>query len=180
MRNCRFLAGILTLALSPVVFGETNWETYLDYPTSENAALVQNAEYSDSISFPEHLYQDLWLLEVQVISCDREAVRLAYRLLRESDGHYSETLDIILGRLIRIDPVMFLEELRDHRKEVVRLDALLGNQGNPYIDRFGAKRYETEERISALESVTIPGLREIRDECLIELKDKLERLKNSD
>ena len=180
MRSNKSLVGILMLILSPVVFGETNWEAYLEHPTSENAALVESAEYTDSISLSKNLYGDLWLLEVQVISRDREAVRLAYRLFEQSDGHYGETLSIILGRLIRIDPVLFLEELRDHRKEVVRLDALLGNHGEPYVDRFSAMQYETEERIRAIESVTNPSVREIHDECLIELRDQLERWKSTD
>ena len=41
-----------------VVVGETSWEAYLEHPTSENAALVQKAEYTDTTSFSEYLYYD--------------------------------------------------------------------------------------------------------------------------
>ena len=138
-------------------------------PSPDHASLVSSAQYSSGAAAPDRLDQDLAILAVQVISADREAVRLAFRLYSESDGHYSETLDIMLGRLIRIDPVLFLQELVASRR-VKRLDSLLGNLGPQFVDRFQAGEYETEERTKALQSVQAPELRRVRDECVLVLQ----------
>jgi hypothetical protein len=161
---------ILALLLSSAAFAQTPWETYLELPSSDNAARVLKTSYTDQASRVDHLFEDLLLLEIQVISMDLEAVRLAFRLLTESDGHYGEMLDIMLGRLIRIDPELFLRELKDSGNKITRLDALVGNTGFPYVDRSRAREYETEKRIEALMTVIDPHLKVIRDKCVSELK----------
>ena len=172
MKTTKILIMLLTLLLAGSAFAQTAWEQYLELPTPENAARVQQALYSDPSTRGRSLHEDLLLLEIQVISADREAVRLAYRLSVESDGHYSEMLDAMLGRLIRIDPKLFLQELKRHRSQVSRLDSLLGQHGRPYIDRHRARSYEDEQRIAALMTIADPSLKDIRDECVGMLKKR--------
>jgi hypothetical protein len=174
MRNCFLWVGTMMLVLSPIVVAQTPWETYLEYPSPENATLVRNAQYTDSSVRDQSLAWDLSLLEVQVISRDREAVRLAFRLFAESDGEYSEILDIMLGRLIRIDPMLFLEELKGQEQNTKEMGGLLGNVGQEYVDRLGGRIYEVEQRIAALMTVTDPELLEIRAACVDELNSMLE------
>jgi hypothetical protein len=181
MQKEHLLIGLGALILSTAALAQTPWENYLELPTPDNAARVQHAVYTNPTSRDNRLFEDLLLLEIQVISADREAVRLAFRLFAESDGHYSETLCIMLGRLIRIDPALFLQELEDHRKQIPHIDdllgGLLGNHGDAYVDRFRAREYETERRIKALMTVTDPRLKKLRDKCVAELKGQVEIFK---
>lgn len=80
----------------------------------------------------------------------------------------------MLGRLIRIDPKLFLEELLNNREKVVGYDGLLGNCGEVYVDRFLARKYELQRRYDATESVTAPELSEIKHVCLQVLQESLE------
>ena len=180
MKLRRFLLVGLASLLSSGAVAQTEWETYLESPTPDNAKRVQEATYSEPNSRANRLFEDLWLLEIQVTSGDREAVRLAFRLFSSADGHFAETLDIMLGRLIRIDPTLFLRELEIRRKQVARLDSLLGNFGEAYVDRFPAQEYETEKRIAALMTVNDPALTAVRDECVAELRKQLGLLKQVD
>jgi hypothetical protein len=172
---------VAALGFATAASAQTPWEKYLDLPTPENARKVQSASYSDSSADHDRLYEDLDLLEVQMDAGDREAVRLAFRLYSEADGHYAETLDIMLGRLVRINPTLFLEEVQYQHNAPRRrwgppglpprgldgvVSGLLGNYGFPYVDRMRAHVYETERRIAALDSVTDPDLRQLRDSCV--------------
>jgi hypothetical protein len=120
----------------------------------------------DTIDF---IYDNLGMLKRQVLSRDPNAVRLAFRLKTIADGAFAEDLDILLGRLIRIDPTLFVRQLKEYGK-VNRLDGLVGNLGDAYVDRFDAQRLEIKKRIRALESVSDPALKELADQCIKELK----------
>ncbi len=54
--------------------------------------------------------------------------------------------------------------------QVGRLDGLVGNYGDVYVDKVEAQRLETEKRIHAWEGVSDSSLREMRNECIGELK----------
>ncbi len=170
---------VVAVALLPVAGAvgaeATPWERYLELPTPERAAKVETASYTDSEASSQRLLDDFALLEVQVLSRDAEAVHLAFRLRRESDGVAGEILDIMLGRLIRIDPQLFLSGLQRARAQgsapVTRLDALLGNHGSVFVDRIAAQAFETERRIEALLGVDDPALRELRDLCVAKLRE---------
>ena len=96
---------IPALAASP-------WEEYLERPTPDNAARVQSLTYSSALADPRDIERGLMLLEIQVVSRDTKAVQLAFRLLSGATGHIAERLDIMLGRLIRVDAALFLRELK--------------------------------------------------------------------
>lgn len=146
-----------------VANSSTPWEEYLEYPTPQNASKVTKISYSPGVDAAKQVFEDLALLEVQMISGDRAAVRLGFRLLKAADGHLAQTLDIMLGRLIRISPRLFLEELKASGAEATGLANLVGNFGEPYLDREIAQAYEAKVRIAALERVQDPGLTTVRD-----------------
>jgi hypothetical protein len=179
---------VAALLLSTGVSAQTPWERYLSRPTPEGAKQVLSASYRDSSSAdPDRLFNDLELLAVQVAAGDREAVRLAFRLYSEADGAYAETLDILLGRIVRIHPTLFLEELQRQRAQVRPraprtfdgvVSGILGNLGKEYVDRTRAQVYETERRIASLQSVSNPGLRQSRDHCVAILKYQLDEFRS--
>lgn len=110
------------------------------------------------------------MLEVQVLTRDIEAVRLAFRLRRTADGHFAEMLDIMLGRLIRIDAPLFLREVVRAGVSAPLLDSLVGNFGQEYVDRTEAQAYEADQRIAALRHVKDSRVKAVRDRCIALLK----------
>lgn len=162
------VTALLIALTGPLIVGSssTPWEKYLENPTPQNASKVTKISYSPGVDEGKQVFQDLALLEVQVISGDREAVRLGFRLLKAADGHLAETLDIMLGRLIRIGPRLFLEELKALGAEATGLATLVGNFGEPYLHREVAQTYEAEARISSLRRVQDPALTAVRDACI--------------
>jgi hypothetical protein len=166
-------AGFLAVLPIAAIAG-TPWENYVENPTPENASRVQKATYSGNIKEQERrerLYDDLWILEEQVIACDQEAVRLAFRLLQESDGHYAGTLCRMLGRLVRINPKLYLVECKRAKSFTPELFPGLLNFPDAYIDRPIAHEYEREARIKALSKVKNLSLRKIRNEALEALQE---------
>ena len=112
-----------------------------------------------------------------MVSADREAVRLALRLLPQSDGHTTETLCTMLGRLIRVDPSLFLAEVGAHSPVDDLLGCVVGNLGPAYVDRPAAQIYETRERIRALESARVESSpHDVRSRCIKALSKGLEFL----
>lgn len=171
------IMGVVAVLTSSPIFAQTTWEVYLEYPSSQNAAQVDSLRYTESTDRMEDVEWDLSLLEVQVISCDREAVRLAFRLVPQMDGLLAEIIDFMLGRLIRINPTLFLQELKNHGEGVPSLGHHVSNFGEVYVDRWQAKEYEAEQRIQSLQTVVDSDLAEIRDECIAELRARLEDLR---
>ena len=100
-------------------------------------------------------YQNMGMLERQVLSSHALSVKLAFKLKLVSDGAFSQDLDIILGQLIRINPELFLTELKSSKSKN-RLRSFL-NYGGPYVDRISAQCHESILRAQALKS-TDPDL----------------------
>jgi hypothetical protein len=163
-------AVVLILAtLSASASEPTPWETYLSSPTPANAAKVKDVSYGTQAS-DETVELDLMLLQVQVQAGDRAAIGLAFRLLVKSDGHRAESLCIMLGRIIRPNPAMFLRELRTAKLDPTLLGSLVGDFGPEYVDRTLAHLYEARQRIAALRTVNDPELHDLRESCIKELQ----------
>jgi hypothetical protein len=90
--------------------------------------------------------------------------------MKIADGTFAESLEIALGQLIRIDPTLFLRELKEAKDQIIGLGGLTGNYGDVFVDKIEAHRLETARRIDSLEGITDPALKEIRNECILELK----------
>jgi len=157
-----------------------SFEAYTQYPSTKNAIkVISLLPERDHVTYTgekneseatQFVYQNLGMLERQVISRDPNAIKLAFRLKAIADGAFAEDLDVLLGQLIRIDPALFLRQLKNAKVQNGRLDALVGNYGDIYADKVEAQRLETKERIRALETVSDSALKEIQDKCLVELK----------
>lgn len=111
------------------------------------------------------------LLEKRMRRGDKSAMRLAFRLFPVSDGHITEMLDVALGDQIVRQPRLFLRMLKEHKRTVLRLDALLGNTGI-YDDLEGDCK-EMCRRHAALKSVEDRDLAPTRDEAMRELENQL-------
>jgi len=153
------------------------FKTYAEYPSSENAMKIveilpdSHVAYNGSKQEKEALdfiynWEQFRMLERQVFSRDRVAVKLAFKLRSIADGGFSEDLDIMLGTLVRIDPKLFLEELSSAKPEVQQLDHLLANEGAIYVDRMDAQCLENQLRIKSLESIKDTSLKKIKYRCI--------------
>jgi hypothetical protein len=161
------------------------FQTYADYPTDSNAKKViallpkhSHVKYTGAKEEKEThnvIYDDyqLRMLDRQVLSGDPQSVRLAFNLMAIADGGFAEELDIILGTLIRINPKLFLQGLNEYDILVERIDALVGNQGDQYVDRLKAQCYDMNLRINALRKVNDPKLKGVRDKCIESLRHQI-------
>ena len=156
------LAGIV--AADPME-AQTPWEIYVQNPTPKNADAVATLSYSTGRFDEDDVDVDLDVLEAEVSAQDRSAVRLAFRL--HAPGHYEETICVMLGRLIRANPRLFLEELK-----AAGIQDIVGNLGFGFVDRDQAQRFEVDARINALKRVTDPSLKATRDRCIGMLKTR--------
>ena len=162
----------------------SSFENYSNYPTPENANKVISLLPKERINYTgtseekemlEFIYSrnQFGMLERQVISGEKEAIRLAYGLKSIADGAFSEDLSILLGKLIRINPKLFLQGLIEFQNLVVRYDALVGNHGDIYVDRHKAQCYEDQLRIESLLAVDEPNLIMLRDKCIAILRSSI-------
>jgi hypothetical protein len=117
----------------------------------------------------------LIVLERQVLKADRNAVKVAVRLWTIADGAFAEYLDSILGDLIRMDPKMFLEEIKEFPwpedypidfMEWLSRGYVLCNGRIFNGESVSDERRELELRIKALETVKDVNLAGFRDECI--------------
>ncbi len=152
------------------------WNAYLENPSPVRgerlyALLPRNREQAREFDARcrEILYSKVWSLQNRVNHQERIAVKIGFRMLSLSDGDLGESLDQILGSLIRRNPTMFLEELAIHREFVLRLDGLLRNLGDEFVDQPSKVRGELDRRIASLRRVQKKALRSLRDECIAEL-----------
>jgi hypothetical protein len=159
---------------------------YIEYPSTENARLfcLSLPEQPLRGNFDVNRYHKLFyyvsnnlsVLARQVSVGDRDAVKLGFRLYNISDASFTESLNCIMGDLVRSHPQLFLEELKsspnaEEIKEVGYpvVQASLSFEGQ----RPMAHRYELEMRIKALESVTDKSLVNLRDTCIKEIREYL-------
>jgi len=160
------------------------WEKYKTDPSEENALTVYNllpekgvVQKEDSnLELNEDIFQNLNIVENQIIQEQPNSIKLAFRLFSISDGAFSEVLYMIIGKLIRINPELFLTELKEHF-HLVSLIHLLSNYGPEYWDDINKMTNETEKRIDALKGVSNRELLILRDQCIEELDEYLIGLK---
>lgn len=157
------------------VFCMTNWESYISSPGCDNAEKVKTVEYSSKQN-DDYLISDLQILENQVISGDKCSINLAFRLLEKSDGIIAESIDIILGKLIRIDPGLFLSALDNNRNRKIDINSLACNLGEGYVDNLSAMMYEINMRIQAIEKVRDKRLISTREKVLKVLREHLDEI----
>ena len=156
------------------------WKEYLDHPSRTNGERLYGLlpydrtrfTLSNSASF-ETIYGSVWSLEPLVLKQKRTAVRIAFKLFSICDADFCESLDQIVGALIRINPEMFLEELSNHRTLIPHLRGLVANLGDDFVDQESKRTQEMKARIACLKSVRSTSLRGLRDECIAALESRL-------
>ena len=141
----------------------TPWETYLDEPTPANASRVEAITYSTPIQ-GGYDANDLEIIHLQVVAADEASFRLAYRLLRKSDGALAEERGAILAASIRPHPAFFLRQVVALKQSCSTFNADVA--GLEYVDRPKASAYELHMRRLALASVHDKPLISARDQCL--------------
>lgn len=179
------IASSPTTASSQVEWGKIadRFSEYSVLPTPENAdRLLAVLPTTDVASWPsdgtmDRIYtgENLGMLERQVISRDPIAVRLALRLRNISDGGFAEDLGVILGMLIRIDPELFLTELRNAKPPVKYVEPLVANEGELFVDKQEAQCHENRLRRRAVHSVKSKNLAAMRSKVVAALDDSFTR-----
>lgn len=164
------------------------FDIYLNYPSTENAhkfyETLPKSEQPESSEMgaqvTSYIFHNFEMVEKQVWSSDRNSVKVAFRLYNISDGAFAEWIQSALGEFIRINPKLFLEELKNHlnigRFSGGDFPVLQGNM-SIYSRRDAAYQYELEMRIKALMSVKDKALISVRDRCVEQIRDYIERKK---
>jgi len=157
---------VLLLLVTTSALAKTPWETYLDEPSSRNAAHVESIAYSTPVE-GGYDSDDLAILHLQVLAADPAAFQLADRLREKSDGGLAEELSAILASAIRPHPEFFLDQVRALKRPCS--DFNIDAAGIEYVDRPVAQKYELHMRQVALASVAAKSLEKVRSECLARL-----------
>ena len=157
------------------------WNKYYAYPSADNAGLLYQAlpestgeawagDTAGSSKTLNTIFEiaQLPILEKQVYSGDSNAVRVAFKMMTTlTGGDATEWLDQLLGNLIRINPALFLRELKSHRRYFSRgIDGWFQDAGLDYVDNVRKQELELGLRSDALRSVRDPDLAAIRDEVI--------------
>ena len=185
----RITALLLFLFSSTAIGSDTDWNEvekalndYISYPSSENALIAAKSlpqehapwgESSPSAPAAKFIYdgRQFSLLEHQVGAGHVESIQLAFKLFSISDGAFTEDLQIMLGKLIRPNPQLFLEELARSGLPNTYYDGLLGNNGYALVDRLDAQCLEWNYRIEALRTVASSELEKIKQSTLAKLEE---------
>jgi len=109
---------------------------------------------------------NLYLLKKEIYSSNRNAVKVALRLLILSDGVYTQSLTSILGNLIRINPQLLIEELDSHKQIISDkiLSSILMNFGPYYVDILERYILEIRRRMDSIKKVN--GNNKLVEKCL--------------
>jgi hypothetical protein len=111
------------------------------------------------------------VLEQRVLLKERESVVLAFRMRHIADGAFLEDLEITLGKLIRLDPALFVEELQRAQVPAKAMGGLVGNLGESFVDELERQCKEWKLRKEALLTVSAASLKKTRDQAVASLRD---------
>ena len=155
------------------------FSAFVDYPSPENARAVSALlpekhaamGVDGSAAATNIIYEGLPMLERQVEARVPEAVQLGFDLYSVADGALWEDLTVVLNKLVRIDPKLFVTQLAQRPMKLKRPHGLLISAGGPYVDRQRAYCFEIEARAKAIETVKKPALQAARDRSLAILEE---------
>lgn len=161
------------------------WENFMSSPNEENAMIVSSClpknghvkKENMNLELQETIYQNLPILENEIIKGRQNSMTLGFRLLTISDGAFSEEIYIMLGNSINTHPKLLLSTLQQN-SDLVSLRHLLCNYGADYWDNKSKTLTETENRIEMLKKVEQENLINIRNQCISELNIFLNEINN--
>ena len=180
------LSYLIILLLANVSFGQSNkwiefdiaFRYYIVNPTHENSVkayellpdIIKNKDYPS-----EKIAESIWNTELRlaemIVNENRDALRIGFKLFRISSGEYAEGLEFTIGKLIVKNPLLFLQELKNHRQFVFHFGGLICNYGPDIVDEADEQLIETEKRINSLKQIDNIEINKLRDECLVELEN---------
>ena len=204
-----FRLAVVAVCLGMCIIGQEpaiNWdsimraaETYFSSPSSENALALCNAlpktqirggdrdtsKGSAFLKASNYIFDNISVLEEQVLKADRNAVKVAIRLFTISDAGFTESLCDILGGLVSVDAKMFLEEFSylpgSYQEMVAELGSTVHrggilNREEPF--KGDAVLGELEKRVRALENVVSDDLLviKLRGEVISRVKSDIRRI----
>lgn len=153
------------------------WETYINNPSEQNALNVcyelpakGHIEKSNSNQkVVNEIYQNLSILENSINNTNQTSLELAFHLFTISDGAFTETLEIIIGNVIKKNPELFLFEL-EKNPNLIKTTHILTNIDYMLYDSKEKQILEVDKRITALNSILNSKLFTLRDLCIKELE----------
>lgn len=167
------------------------FERYFSYPAPENAKAVLSVIPKEqpgkvlgdtrralaSISSAE----TYGILALESKAGDKHSVEILIRLLGISETPESKLFKSTLGAIVRLNPRLFLDVLYDYKDAASMKTAgySVAHLDDAYIDRPCASKHELEKRIMALDGVTEPKYDELKQACLSELEQAIEKLKRN-
>ncbi len=156
-------------------FGKA-WEEYSADPTSDNALKVyallpdgRDKEIRLQVEVRPLINNSLSVLESQIFSGERNALKVAFRLFTIADNALKEGLARIIGNLIRFDARLFLQELKNHY-ELIDLSFIVCSFQFSLTGDIPGQELEKKARIRALEYVEDADLSDLQKECIKSLK----------
>lgn len=187
MLSRRVLLSLILLLSSWGLRAETPWleiaqriSEYAAKPSPTMAIAALNVIPETSVSFTNSREENeaidaiyalgpMQVLEQRVLMKERESVELAFRMRHIADGAFLEDLDIILGKLIRVDPELFLSELQRARVPPRAMDGLVGNLGDAYVDQMERQCKEMRLRRQTLNRVLRQSLVQTKGQAITAL-----------
>jgi len=158
---------------------ERCWDNYIAQPTHENAIAVYKQLPNELLTqdFPgerlvNKMYEGWPHISKKIISGNKDAVEIGFKLYALVDGGFKEDVGADLGKLITVDAKLFLQELKKHRPLVQNLDGIVCNYGEEYVDKKELRLEEADNRMRLLVNVNDPNLEDVKSECLDLLMDK--------
>jgi hypothetical protein len=158
---------------------------FQENPSPETAASVQALlpkegrlkfdESSQAHAAQEALDDVLPVLGTEVEAVDRDGIRLTLSLVAVTEPPVSDSLEVIMGKLIPINAQVFLQELLRWRTQLTprALERLVGTLGGDYAEQgHAAVCAEIQRRIDALMAVSEASLLDARNECVNELRQR--------
>jgi|GEM_PF-2217651 len=145
-------------------------EAFIEYPSLDNAKDLRDsfpkAPEIPRIAFtPIDLQGDYWILDYEALTGNRFAAEVICRLINYADGIAGQQYYSTLGQLIRTNPRLFLQIIKDNEELSLASESSRG-YGIEYNYFEGAIMCIYEARIQALQSVDDPDLLEIRNACI--------------
>lgn len=181
MDRRKIFFSLVLILLSWDIRAETPWaeiehriSEYVAHPSPITAKAALDVMPKASVSFSnsaeerkanEAIYapKPMHVLEQRVLMKEQKSVELAFRMRHIADGAFLEDLEIILGKLIRVDPELFLDELQRAGVPFRAMDGLVGNLGDGYVDEMEKQCKEMQLRKQALNRVKKHTLMQARD-----------------
>jgi hypothetical protein len=156
-------------------FGKV-WDEYIAAPTSDNALNVyamlpdgRDMEIRLQVEVRPLISSSLNVLESQIFSGERNALKVAFRLFTIADSALKEGLARIIGNLIRFNARLFLQELKNHY-ELIDLSFIVCSFQFSLAGDIPGQELEKKARIKALEYVEDADLSDLQKECIKSLK----------